>query len=198
MTKAEVLVQDNINEGFCIYDFGDYIMHTYKDDSQDFNYKKRNSYLRLVEELQYQKLNKFNFYYGSLDYDSLDYHYLIYTDFKIWGKYVYNDNNRLKIKDIMKYIINMIEKGIIPKRYTPHIQKKIIEENHHNNHIDILYVYTFKESIISLMIQKKLNKKVIAFFQELTKTSNGLNHEKYIDKWYKSLIKKNWYFKAER
>lgn len=48
--------------------------------------------------------------------------------------------------------------------------------------------YKFKEAIVSLMIQKELNKDIISFFKSLIEHDIGLKFDDYIDKWAKRLL----------
>ncbi len=50
---------------------------------------------------------------------------------------------------------------------------------------------SYREPIISLLIQKNLDKGVIGFFKDLIQRDNGLEFDEYIDKWAKKLMKEH-------
>lgn len=111
-------------------------------------------------------------------------------------------------QSILGTIYYMIKDNILPRRYLPKIElvvssakrkqewyktdlsnfceyKKEYENLLYNRGI---FKIIFKESIISLMIQKNLDINIVNFFKDLTQYDNGMPFNDYIDKWAKRLL----------
>jgi len=189
--SKELLIQDNIKDELCLYSpvEGDGFIESYSD-----------KFCWILSE-QAKRLKKYNL--GRMG--------------------IYN------------YILQKIEEGIIPNRYTPTIKDvyysvyyyirykkktkdnrwvvcertckglkqcekivKIIKRYPSNKSISVdknnkkakIIGVTFKESIISLMIQKQLDKDIISFLKELSERDKGLDFDVYIDRWANRLLRK--------
>lgn len=211
LINQRIIVVDDISNEFCLYyplgrcnqkqnrkfkkffyfiQVSDSLLKQYGLSLFDLNQinsiiRKEIEYENEIDEIQYKlEWHKINNPFSSnselINKHHQRLHYLeSYIERGVFNNYIkemiYGESNHL----IINYIYTKIYQGDIPERYTPKIEEL--------NDGFRLFRISFNNAIISLMIQKDLDKSIIDFFIKLTK-DNGIGFDEYIDNWAKRLL----------